>query len=61
MSIKVGRTSTSTKDVSQSRLGNEQDRFLIKFGPEESTQDKTKEVVYQGEFTNFKLLFQNNN
>ena len=57
MSRKVARTSTSTKDVSQIRLGNELDILLNIFGPKESTQDETKEIFDQGYFTNFQLLF----
>ena len=33
MSRKVARTDTSTKDVSQSRLSDESDILLKKFGP----------------------------
>ena len=57
MSRKVARTATSTKDVSQSRLGNALDIPLKVFGPKESTQDETKEIFDQGYFTNFQLLF----
>ena len=59
MSRKAERTDTSTKDVSQSRLRNGLDMLLKTLGPAEITQEKTKEVVYQGEFINFKVLFQN--
>ena len=41
-SSKVARTDTSTNDVSQSRLSDESDIILTKFGPEESTQDENK-------------------
>ena len=58
MSRKVARTATSTKDVSQSRLSDELYIPLTTFGPAERYQDETKEVVYQGEFINFQLLFQ---
>ena len=57
MSSKVARNTTSAKDVSQSRLGNELDITLKVFGPKESTQDETKEVFDQGYFTNFQSLF----
>ena len=53
MSRKLARTDTSTKDVSQSRLSDESDILLTTFRPAESTQDKTKEVVYQGDFISF--------
>ena len=59
ISRKSVRTDTSTKDVSQSRLRNGSDMLLKTLGPAEITQEKTKEVVYQGEFINFKVLFQN--
>ena len=42
MSRKVSRTATSTKDVSQSRLGDESDILFTAFVPAESTNDKTK-------------------
>ena len=58
MTRKVARTDTSTNDVSQIRLSDELDILLKKFGPEESTQYETKEVVYQGDFINDQLLFQ---
>ena len=58
VSSKVARNTTSTKDVSQSRLGNELDRLLIKIGPAEITQDQTKEVFDKGESINFQFLFQ---
>ena len=48
MSNKVDRTANSINDVSQSRST---------FVPEESTQEKTKEVVDQGEFNIFQVLF----
>ena len=57
-SQKVARTATSTKDLSQSRLTDESDILLKTFGPSKSNQDKTKEVVYQGEFIVFQVLFQ---
>ena len=57
VSRKVARTDNSTKDVSQSRLIDESDILLATFGSAESTQDKTKEVVDQGEFINFQVLF----
>ena len=53
MSRKVARTDTSTKDVSQSCLSDKSDILLTTFGPSESTQYKTKEKVYQGEFISF--------
>ena len=53
MSRKVARTSNSTNDVYQGPLSDEWDILLTTFGPEESTHDKTKEVVYPGEFINF--------
>ena len=46
ISRQVSRIANSTKDVSQSRLSNELDILLTTFGPAESTQDETKEVVY---------------
>ena len=48
MSSKVARTTNSTKGVSQIRLSDELDIPLKTFGPVESTQDRTKEVVDQG-------------
>ena len=59
ISRKVESTATSTKDVFQIRLSDELDILLKTLGPAEITQEKTKEVVYQGEFINFKVLFQN--
>ena len=47
------RTDTSTKDVSKIRLSDESDILLTTFGTSQITQDKIKEVVYQGEFINF--------
>ena len=60
MSRKVSRTVNSAKDVSQRRLSDEWDILLTTFGTEESTHEKTKEVLYQGEFINFQVLFQHN-
>ena len=60
MIIKVSRTSTTTKDVSQIHLSNEYDILLTTFRPVKINQGETKEVVYQGKFINFKLPFQNN-
>ena len=34
--------------------------FSTTFGPAESTQDEIKEVIYQGEFINFKILSRHN-
>ena len=48
MSRKLARTTTSIKDGSQIRST---------FGSAESTHDKTKEVVYSGEFINFQVMF----
>ena len=48
MSSTGARTATSTKDIYQSRST---------FVPAEITQDETKEVLYQGEFINFQVLF----
>ena len=48
MSNKVDRTANSINDVSQIRST---------FGPAESTQDETKEVLDQGEFIIFQVLF----
>ena len=59
MSRKVARTATLTKDISQIRLSDELDILLATFGPSEITQDETKEVLYQDEFTIFQGLFQN--
>ena len=59
MSRKGERTYTSTKDVSQSRLRDESDILLTTFRLAESNKDETQELVYQGEFINFQLLFQN--
>ena len=59
MSMKVAMTDTSAKDVSQILLSYELDILLIVFGPAKSTQYETKEVVYQGEFINLQVLFQN--
>ena len=58
MSRKVARTSTSTKDVSQIRLSDESYIPLTTFVLAERNQDETKEVLYQYEFINFKLMFQ---
>ena len=58
MSRKVARTATSNKDVSQSRLSCESDILLAAFITAESAQEKTKGVVYQGEFIHFQLLIQ---
>ena len=58
-SSKVASTVTSSNNVSQSCLSNESDILLKNFGPAEITQDETKKVVDQGEFINFRLLFQN--
>ena len=58
MSSKVARTYPSTKDVSKIRSSDELNIMLTTFGPSESTQYKTKSVVYQGEFINFQVLFQ---
>ena len=57
MSRKVFSTGISTNDVSQSRLSAESDILLTIFGPAEIPQDETKEIVYQGEFINFQVLF----
>ena len=43
-SRKVSMTSTSTNYISQSRSSNESYILLTIFGPEESTQDESKEV-----------------
>ena len=59
MSRKVARTATLTKDISQIRLSDELDILLATFGPSEITQDETKEVLDQDEFTIFQGLFQN--
>ena len=59
MSRKGERTYTSTKDFSQSRLRDESDILLTTFRLAESNKDETQELVYQGEFINFQLLFQN--
>ena len=58
MSRRLARTATSTKDVSQSRLRDELDILLTTSGKAESTQDKTKELLYQSKFINFQLLLQ---
>ena len=57
-SRKVVRTDTSTQDVYHSRLSDELDILLNKFEPSEITQEKTKQLVYQGEFINFQVMFQ---
>ena len=44
--------------IFRSRLSDESGILLKTFGPSESTQYKIKEVVYQGEFINFQVLFQ---
>ena len=59
MGMKVASTDTSAKDVSQIRLSDDLDILLTTFGPAESTQDETGEVVDQGEFIIFQVLFQN--
>ena len=58
MSMKVARTSTSAKDVSQRHYFNEPDMLLKNFRPVESTQDEIKEVEDHGELINFKILLQ---
>ena len=58
MSRKGASTATSTKDVSQIRLSDESYIPLTTFVLAERNQDETKEVVYQYEFINFKLMFQ---
>ena len=58
MSRKVASTDNSIEDVSRSSLSDESDILLTTFVPAERTQDKTKEVVYQGEFINLQVLFQ---
>ena len=55
---KEARTTTSTRNVSQSRLSDESDILLKIFETTESTHDKTEGVVHQGEFINFQVLFQ---
>ena len=44
--------------IFRSRLSDESDILLTTFGPSQITQYKIKEVVYQGEFINFQILFQ---
>ena len=58
MSRKVARTDTSTHGVSQISFSYEWDVLLTTFVTSESIQDQTKEVVYQGDFIHFQLLFQ---
>ena len=56
MSRRLARTATLTKDVSQSRLRDESDILFTTSGKAESTQEKTKELLYQSKFINFQLL-----
>ena len=58
MSRKLSRSSTSTNDVSQRGSCNESDILLTTFGPSEINQYEVKEVEHQGEFINFKIIFQ---
>ena len=60
MSNELSITSTSAKDVSQIRVCDESYVFSTYFGPVEITQDEIKQVVEEGEFINFKILFLHN-
>ena len=57
---KVAITSNSTKYFSQGCSCNESEILSTTFGTEEITQDEIKELVGQGEFINFEILFQHN-
>ena len=58
MSRNVSRTATTTKDVSQWYLSDESYVLFTAFEPAETTQEETKELLYQGEFINYQLLLQ---
>ena len=60
ISRKLARTDTSTKNLSQIRPSNKSYILLTTFGPEARTQNESKEVEHQGEFINFKVIFQHN-
>ena len=59
VSSKVASTATLTKDVSQICSNNESYILLTTFVPAENTQYEIKQAEeHQGEFINFKLIFQ---